>query len=139
MKANQVTVLVLFIIAALILASAVFSGSAMKAAQTIPLLQSYFPALGMVLALLGGICLLVRALGGSSLAELSPLVLPVLAGSLVAHPTWSSALGLGLLGVAVIVREVLAQTTPKREPRGNRNEGARRRGPDRRDANRSDA
>lgn len=64
-------------------------------------------SLGLFLAAFSGLALLLKGVAGASLDRLSPLILPLFAGLLLMKVEWSLALPLGLIVVALIVRQML--------------------------------
>ena len=132
MKNKSVYPVVIILIAGvLFILSHVFSGSRSFAPERHANLIFFFTAFGKLIATVGGIWLLVRAVAGSTLAELVPLTLPVIAGVMIAGFHWSGAVALAVLGLGVVGQEYLSDKNRSRDPREPRNRGdaGRRRGP----------
>ena len=128
MKNKSVYPIVILLIAGgLLITSHVFSGSRNFAPERHANLIFFFTAFGKLIATVGGIWLLIRAVAGASLAELVPLTLPVIAGVMIAGFHWSGAVALAVIGLGVLSQELLGDKGRAREPR-NRGDAGRRRG-----------
>ena len=71
-------------------------------------------SLGTLIALLSAALLLFRAAAGAGFTELLPLILPLLAGTLVASFHWSIVQALGMLGVSLFVRDIMGTPGERR-------------------------
>ncbi len=65
-------------------------------------------AIGVFIATVASLGLLLKSLGGESLDRLVSLTLPLLAGLLLNQAHWPIAIALGVIAVAVVVREIIA-------------------------------
>ncbi|NNE91585.1 MAG: hypothetical protein HKN23_08060 [Verrucomicrobiales bacterium] len=65
---------------------------------------------GTFVAGIAAVLLLIRAIGGAGTAELSSLILPLLAGLSLTSGHWSTVLVLGLLLLCILVGRIIRQT-----------------------------
>ena len=93
----------------------------------------FFTTFGKLIAVLAASWMLVRAIGGASLAQLVPLSLPVIAGVLISSGHWAGVAALGTVASLIVVREIWSDASRTREVK-NRGDGGRRRGADRKGA-----
>ena len=78
---------------------------------TVPLgLEQARNAAGLLVAVAGSFGLLYRAVEGAPLNRLLAMAMVVLAGAVVASPSWESCTGLGVLAVAAVL---VAWKTPQ--------------------------
>jgi hypothetical protein len=60
---------------------------------------------GFFVAAVAALALLLKAIGGASLQELSRMVLPLLAGVVLIQPHWSAIVSLGVIAIGFVAKE----------------------------------
>lgn len=69
--------------------------------------QSIPTAIGIFIASAAIFALLLKCLGGATMQQLSPTIIPLLAGVLLIQAHWSVAIPLGLISIGFVVREII--------------------------------
>jgi len=67
-------------------------------------LQEVARVIGLFIAAAAGLTLLLKAIGGANLEQLSPFVFPLFAGLLLVNVDWTLAIPLGLIAFGFVVR-----------------------------------
>jgi len=65
-------------------------------------------AVGVFIASIAALGLLLKCLSGANLEQLSPFVLPLLAGLLLMSVHWALAISVGLIAFAIVVKHIVA-------------------------------
>ena len=65
-------------------------------------------AVGVFIASIAALGLLLKCLSGANLEQLSPFVLPLLAGLLLMSVHWTLAISVGLIAFAIVVKHIVA-------------------------------
>ena len=130
----------LLVVGLLIVAFGLMNNTRMSAIESQGYWFLFFGSAGRLIVLLSAGWVFVRAGGGASVAELTPWTFPILAGALLGGAHWSMALSLGLIVVAVVLRDVWSDGgggggSKPRGNRGDRGDGGRRKSGDRKPGN----
>lgn len=123
-------VVVLLVLGGFFVASGLLGRRPDVGMESLMLYLQFFTTLGKLIAVLGASWMLVRAVGGATLAQLAPLSLPIIAGVVISSFHWSGVAALGAVASMVIAREIWGDSVRTREPK-NRGDAGRRRGGER--------
>ena len=102
---TALTVLFFVVLAILLIAVANTRSTSMPSLEFS--ISSLTRGLGAMIALAAGLLLLLRAASRDSLASMTPLILPLVAGLLLIHPHWSLGLVLAVVVAGVLLRDLL--------------------------------
>ena len=134
MKSKSVVpVVVLLVLGCIVIFGGLAGRRPAAAAESLMLYVEFFTTFGKLIAVLAASWMLVRAIGGASLAHLAPLSLPLIAGVVISNGHWSGVAALGTVASLIVVREIWSDASRTREVK-NRGDGGRRRGGDRKGA-----
>ena len=100
-------VLVLFAIGFVVILISVASSRSSEIPFTTFALTAITQSLGALIAILTSAVLLGRAIAGASVRNLTPLLLPLLAGLALASSHWAAAIALGAMGITAIIKEMV--------------------------------
>lgn len=111
---SHIPILIIFCIVTLILVISATTARQSELAGTHATISLIASSLGGLIAVLSAILLLLRAAAGYPLKELAPLTLPLLAGILIVRFHWGVATVLGVLSIALFVREMIGTPEERR-------------------------
>jgi hypothetical protein len=107
MKNQNIPVMVVFVVLSVILVISALSTRSVNFAESQLKITFLTSTLGGLIALMSAVLLLFRAASGQDFTRLLPLTLPLLAGVLIVSFHWTVAVTLGVLGLALLVRDMV--------------------------------